>query len=96
MTALTLIASFQAKVGTREQLERRLQEMVVRTTGEQGCARYDLHIDADNAYRFVFIETWADKAAWEKHMTTDHVKRLLADAATLTTEGIRLEKLRQI
>lgn len=96
MTALTLIATFDAKVETREELERRLQEMVVRTTGEQGCLRYDLHVDADNAHRFVFIETWADRAAWEKHMSTAHVTRLLADAPALTKLGVKLEKLLQI
>jgi quinol monooxygenase YgiN len=96
VTSLTLIATFEARAETREELERRLQEMVVWTTGEQGCVRYDLHIDADEGHRFVFIETWADQAAWEKHMTTDHVSRLLADVPALTTGGVKLEKLRQI
>jgi quinol monooxygenase YgiN len=88
VTSLTLIATFEARAETRSELERRLQDMVVQTTGEQGCVRYDLHVDADEAHRFVFIETWADQAAWEKHMTTGHVTRLLADLPTLTAEGV--------
>jgi len=96
VTALTLVATFEARVDTREELERRLKEMVVCTTGEPGCVRYDLHVDVEEAHRFVFVETWADHAAWEKHMTTDHVARLLADAPRLTTAGVKLEKLLQI
>jgi quinol monooxygenase YgiN len=93
---LTIIATFEATAEAREELERRLKEMVDWTTGEQGCVRYDLHIDDEEARRFVFIETWADRAAWQKHMTTDHVTALLADIHTLTTGGVKLEKLRRV
>ena len=96
MTALTLVATFQAKPGTRGQLAERLQEMVTLTKPEPGCVRYDLHVDRKDDHRFVFIETWADELALDTHMETEHVQALLADAPHLTTNGLQLLKLQLI
>ena len=96
MTALTLVATFQARPETREELARRLQEMVELTRSETGCLRYDLHVDREDDNRFVFVETWADVAAWDVHMDTPHVQALVTDSDRLTTNGIQLAKLRPL
>jgi two-component system, NtrC family, sensor kinase len=48
----------------------------------------DLWPQLENVYRrgFVFVETWADEAALNMHMTTSHVGALLQDVPQLTWE----------
>ena len=96
MTALTLVATFHATTESRHELGRRLREMVTLTRPEAGCLRYDLHVDLEDDHRFVFVETWADEAAWDAHMETSHVRALVADAQHLTESGIHLVKLRAL
>jgi quinol monooxygenase YgiN len=96
VSALTLLATFQARPETREELARRLQEMVPLTRTEPGCLRYDLHVDREDDNRFVFVETWADVAAWDVHMDTPHVRALVTDSTRLTITGIHLVKLRPL
>lgn len=93
MPEVVLVATFEAVSGCGEELGGRLQEMVALTRGEDGCARYDLHVDRGNDERLVFVETWADEASWQRHMETDHVRALLADAPRLTVTGVRLQQL---
>jgi quinol monooxygenase YgiN len=96
VSALTLLATFQARPETREELARRLQEMVPLTRTEPGCLRYDLHVDREDDNRFVFVETWADEAAWGVHMDTAHVQALVTDSQRLTINGIQLVKLQPL
>ena len=96
MSALTLVATFQARPETREELAHRLQEMVPLTRNEPGCLSYDLHVDREDDNRFVFVETWADVAAWDVHMDTPHVRALVTDSQRLATNGIHLVKLRRL
>jgi quinol monooxygenase YgiN len=96
VSALTLLATFEARPETREELARRLQEMVPLTRTEPGCLRYDLHVDCEDGNRFVFVETWADVAAWDAHMDTPHVQALVTDSTRLTITGIHLTKLRTL
>jgi quinol monooxygenase YgiN len=96
VSALTLVATFQARPETREELARRLREMVPLTRTEPGCLSYDLHVDREDENRFVFLETWADMAAWDVHMDTPHVRALVTDSQHLATNGIHLVKLRRL
>jgi len=93
---LVLVATFDAAPDREDELAERLTEMVILTRPEPGCLRYDLHVDRDNDERFVFVETWADSASWDRHMETAHVRALLADAQRLTTKGAQLQQLTPI
>ena len=94
--ALVLVATFDGAPDLKDELAERLTEMVTLTRPEPGCLRYDLHVDRANDERFVFVETWADSASWDRHMETPHVRALLADAQRLTTRGAQLQQLTPI
>jgi quinol monooxygenase YgiN len=53
-------------------------------------------VDREDDNRFVFVETWADVAAWDVHMDTPHVRALVTDSQRLATNGIQLVKLRRL
>lgn len=39
----------------------------VRSRGEPGCIAHNVHVDAEDAMRIVFVECWEDRAALEAH-----------------------------
>lgn len=56
-------------------------EHVHRSRLEPGCASHDVHVDAENPLRLVFLEQWSDAAALRAHFT---VPGSLAFAAAVT------------
>ena len=50
------------------------QTCVVASRGEPGVLHYDLWREVEGERRFVFSELYADDAAVQAHMTSDHFK----------------------
>lgn len=94
-TKLYLVAKLVAAENMTDELLSRLTEMVRLSRVEDGSVFYDLHVDHENANIFTFIECWQSRAHWDLHMTTPHVKALLADEGRLT-KGIDLSLLHRI
>jgi quinol monooxygenase YgiN len=44
------------------------------TRVEAGCIAYDQHIDNENPVIFMFYETWGNRALWQDHMGSGHIK----------------------
>ena len=42
---------------------------------EPGCRQYDLHVPTDGSSRVVLYEVYADGAAFEAHLATEHLQR---------------------
>lgn len=53
------------------------KELLERTLEEVGCISYELHQDLKNAGHFIFIEEWADRAALDSHVASEHFQRLV-------------------
>ena len=56
-----------ARVDAVDQIKALALAHVHRSRGEPGCISHDVHIDAENPLRFVFVELWADLAALQIH-----------------------------
>lgn len=91
---VVLVAIFQSRPETHEELTHRLREMVMLTRTEPGCLRYDLHTDEHDPLKLVFIETWADEAAVAAHDVTKHVREIHADGPRLTAAPPVIHQLR--
>ncbi len=83
---LTIVAKIVAKPGNEAQVERVLRNLVAPTLAEEGCGRYDLHRSLEDPYTFLFYETWKTKAAWQAHMQTDHLQRMVREVEGLLAE----------
>ncbi|WP_374424484.1 putative quinol monooxygenase [Chromobacterium sp.] len=53
------------------------RELVAKTRQEPDCISYELFIDQKDPGHFVFIETWPDRAALDRHCQTEHFRRLV-------------------
>jgi quinol monooxygenase YgiN len=68
-----VVAHLQSKPGCEEALRSVLTSFVAPTRLEEGCLRYDLHIDLDDPTKFTFIEEWASRDALNKHGQSAHI-----------------------
>ena len=94
--AVSMCVRFQAKPEHREELHKRLLEMVVLSNQEEGCLFYNLHIDQTDPNTFYFLEAWKDQAAFDFHASTDYVKAINADAIAMTSSPSRVEFMHKI
>ncbi|HIF5640334.1 TPA: putative quinol monooxygenase [Vibrio parahaemolyticus] len=72
-----LTATFHAQPGKEQQLKEVLTQALEPTRNEDGCVRYQLFQDKDNASYFVFQEQFIDQEAFEFHGKTEHFARLI-------------------
>ena len=84
MTHFTVVAMLKAKSGKEAVLRQQLDALLEPTRAESGCLLYDLHRSTEEQGSFLFYETWADRAAWEQHMQTPHLKAFDAAQGELT------------
>jgi quinol monooxygenase YgiN len=91
-----MFAKFHAKPGKREEVNQRLQEMVVLTNKEPGCVFYHLHVDREVPEIFYFMECWADQQALDFHMKTPYVQAILRDSESLTIDGIDISFMNRL
>jgi quinol monooxygenase YgiN len=93
---MRIVAEVTAKPGRAEALRAVLVAMIPPSVAEAGCRQYELHEDRDEPGRFVFVERWADAAAFEFHCRTPHFRQLGPAIAELTVAPPKLSKLRVI
>lgn len=75
--ALDVVAILVARPGHEAALADILAACVAPSRAEAGCRAYALHRDRDRPGRFVFIERWADEAAFAAHQETPHFLALV-------------------
>jgi quinol monooxygenase YgiN len=75
--AITVVATFQARLGKETELKKALISLVVPTRKEAGCINYDLHVSPEDAGKFLFHENWTSKAHLDAHLQSPHIQVLL-------------------
>lgn len=55
---------------------RGIANLVEKTRQEPDCIRYELFIDQKDSGHFIFIETWPDRAALDRHCSTERFRSL--------------------
>jgi len=72
-TQLVCIARFFAIEGEEEKLIKNLHGLIVKTTQEGGCIRYELNQSIDNPLEITFIEKWYDKVTFDAHCAQPYI-----------------------
>jgi len=73
-TKVDVVAHLQAKAGCESALRVVLESFVAPTRLEEGCVRYDLHVDLDDPTKFTFVEEWASRNHLELHGKSSHIQ----------------------
>lgn len=87
---ITVIAHLRALSGQIDETKAFLMSLIGPTRSEPDCVEYWLHQDNDDPAEFTFYENWKNRAAWEKHMEEEHLKKFAERRGTL----FELERLR--
>ena len=91
---LVITAIITAEPGHAEAVRAALAECTGPSRAEDGCHRYDLHVDVTNDHRFVMLEEWTDEAATVAHGKSDHFRALgRALKGIAKFEVIRLQQI---
>ncbi len=73
---IVVIAHFTAKPGREAELSTFLQSLVAPTREEPGCLRYEVNQDLEDPGTFTFVETFADREAFDAHCSMPYIGKL--------------------
>ncbi|HWT25055.1 MAG TPA: putative quinol monooxygenase [Solirubrobacteraceae bacterium] len=79
--AYVVLAKWRAKPGKEERLAEICAEMTEPSRGEPGNRFYQAHRTPDDPRLFLLYEQYADEAAYEAHMESEHFTRLVKGEA---------------
>lgn len=94
--AVRVVARDHFRPECAEEAVKLIKEMVELTRQEEGCISYQFYQDAKNPEFYAMIECWESEEILEKHMQTEHFKRIIPQMAAMTAEPPRLEVYKEI
>jgi quinol monooxygenase YgiN len=93
---LAMVVEFRARPGREIELRDALLAMVAPTRAEDGCLRYDLHVDQSDPAVFAFYEVWASRAHHAAHDRTAHIDAFRAVRDDLVDAPVRVLRLSRV
>lgn len=93
---LKLIAEDFIQVDKIETVLPLYKELVEKTRNECGCISYELHQDIKSLGHFIFVEVWADRAALDFHIESEHFQRLVPQIDKHKVENGRFTHMQKI
>jgi quinol monooxygenase YgiN len=93
---IQVVATIPAKEDGIEGMRAALTALAEASREEAGCLAYDLFESATNAGVFITVERWADKAAMDAHMGTDHIATAMTAMADHLGGGVSIHPLRPV
>ena len=87
MARFVVLARFRVKPGTRDQFVALAQtDAAASVANEPGCHRFDVLVDREDESRVVLYEIYEDKAAFDAHLETPHLKAFRDGIADLIAD----------
>ena len=75
--SIDVVATFAAKPGKEQELEKLFRHLVEATHKEAGCLLYSLHRSSLDPDSFFFVEKWASQKDLDAHLKSPHVASAL-------------------
>jgi quinol monooxygenase YgiN len=69
-------AIWTARPDHEEDVRTAIAQLIEPSRAEEGNILYQPHSDPENSRRFYFYEQYADEAAYEAHIASEHFQRL--------------------
>jgi quinol monooxygenase YgiN len=71
-----LLATWTAREGEEQEVERVLQRLAPASRAEAGCIAYRVQRSVDDPRRYVIYECYADEQAFQSHIESEHFRTL--------------------
>jgi len=72
------------------------KDLVEQTLKENGCINYAMYQDQENKKLLVMVEEWNTKEALDKHMVSEHFKRIVPQINELLEKKPEISILRKV
>ncbi|MDQ0564059.1 quinol monooxygenase YgiN [Rhizobium mesoamericanum] len=95
-TSIKVVARVMITPGREDAFERHAAELSVTTRAEEGCLSYHLHRNLNQKGVYVFVEEWASRQTWERHMSGAAIRIFNAQLPLGTIAHIEIHPLEQI
>jgi quinol monooxygenase YgiN len=82
-----MIAILDARPGLADEFRDKIVELVQAVRQEPGCITFTAYEARDTPGRFYLYEIYTDAAAFDAHLTTDHVHTFISSIPALSTGG---------
>jgi quinol monooxygenase YgiN len=79
--AYVVVARWRANAGSEDRVVGVLEELTAASRAEPGCLGYTPHRSTEDPRDFVIYERYADEAAFETHVDSEHFKGLVLEEA---------------
>ncbi len=87
---IVLIARLKINKDSVEAAKQAALELVEPSRAETGCINYDFHQQIDDETIFIWLETWANRAAIDSHGDSAHFKKFSRTVEDMTEEPLQL------
>lgn len=84
---IKVVAKSVVKEDKIDEYKNNVDELIEKTRNEEKNISYELYQDLDNPNVLTFIEEWEDKAGLDKHMESDHFKKIVPKLDELREKG---------
>ncbi len=92
-TPIVVIARIKTRLEARDTWIAAARTCIEETRREAGCLSYDMHESVTEPGSFVFVEQWQDRAALDFHMSTPHLKTVVAAVMSCLAEAPSIEAI---
>lgn len=74
---IKVVAKSYSKADKLDRILELSREMVEKTVKEEGCIKYELFQDTKDPKVLIIIEEWENEEALNKHIASEHFKRII-------------------
>ena len=74
---IKIVAKNYIKEDKIDEVLEHMKELVAITVKEEGCISYEMYQDEKDKSILTMIEEWESKEALNKHMSSEHFKRIV-------------------
>lgn len=93
---IKVVAKSYAKGDMLEQVLELSKEMVAETVKEEGCIKYELFQDVKEPNVLIFIEEWESEEALNKHIASEHFKRIIPQINVLREKASEMNMCKKL
>ena len=76
MSEVVVVAIAKMQGGPGEEARALMSEVAAASNEEEGCISYAMHVDKNDANRFVVVERWESQEALDHHFTLPHTAKV--------------------
>ncbi|PSH65252.1 putative quinol monooxygenase [Phyllobacterium sophorae] len=94
--SIKVVARVVVTPGQEAAFEKHAGALSIATRNEDGCLSYHLFRNPTQQGVYVFVEDWASRSVWEKHMSCEPIRAFNKQLSPGTIAHIEIQALDQI